>query len=78
LVGYRMGRAGLFLAHAILSIQPDISLEVLNNHLSEDPDRAGEIACDLMIAYNGRRPHDALVGLPPVAFREQQNSLALY
>jgi putative transposase len=46
--------------------------EVLNSYLFEDLDQVREITYDWLIAYNERRPHDALGGLPPTVFREQQ------
>lgn len=46
--------------------------EVLNSYLFEDLDQVREITYDWLIAYNEQRPHDALGGLPPVTFREQQ------
>jgi putative transposase len=48
--------------------------EVLNNYLFEDLDQVREITYDWLIAYNERRPHDALGGLPPTVFREQQTA----
>jgi putative transposase len=46
--------------------------EVLNSYLFEDLDQVREITYEWLIAYNEQRPHDALGGLPPVTFREQQ------
>jgi len=46
--------------------------EVLNSYLFEDLDQVREITYDWLIAYNEQRPHDALGGLPPATFREQQ------
>jgi putative transposase len=46
--------------------------EVLNSYLFEDLDQVREITYNWMIAYNEQRPHDALGGLPPTVFREQQ------
>ena len=46
--------------------------EVLNSYLFEDLDQVREITYDWLIAYNERRPHDALGGLPPTVFRERQ------
>jgi putative transposase len=48
--------------------------EVLNSYLFEDLDQVREITYDWLIAYNEQRPHDALGGLPPVTFREQQTA----
>jgi putative transposase len=48
--------------------------EVLNSYLFEDLDQVREITYDWLITYNERRPHDALGGLPPTVFREQQTA----
>jgi len=48
--------------------------EVLNSYLFEDLDQVREITYDWLIAYNERRPHDALGGLPPTVFRERQTA----
>ena len=48
--------------------------EVLNSYLFEDLDQVREITYDWLIVYNERRPHDALGGLPPTVFREQQTA----
>ena len=48
--------------------------EVLNSYLFEDLDQVREITYNWLIAYNERRPHDALGGLPPTVFREQQTA----
>ena len=48
--------------------------EVLNSYLFEDLDQVREITYEWLIAYNERRPHDALGGLPPVTFREQKTA----
>jgi putative transposase len=47
---------------------------VLNSYLFEDLDQVREITYEWLIAYNERRPHDALGGLPPVTFREQKTA----
>lgn len=47
--------------------------EVLSNYLFENLDQVREITQDWLTAYNERRPHDALDGLPPAVFREQIN-----
>ena len=46
--------------------------EVLNSYLFEDLDDVREITNDWLIGYNEQRPHDALGGLPPAIFRQQQ------
>ncbi len=46
--------------------------EVLSSYLFEDLDQIREITHDWLIAYNERRPHNTLGGLPPTVFREQQ------
>ncbi len=46
--------------------------EVLNSYLFDDQDDVREITNNCLIGYNERRPHDALNGLPPAIFREQQ------
>jgi putative transposase len=46
--------------------------EVLNCYLFEDLDQVREITADWLIKYNEQRCHDALGGLPPTVFREQQ------
>lgn len=48
--------------------------ELQNSYLFEDLDQVREITYDWLIAYNERRPHDALGGLPPTVFREQQTA----
>ena len=50
--------------------------EVLNSYLFEDLDQVREITHQWLIAYNERRPHDALGGLPPTVFRETHSSRA--
>ena len=47
--------------------------EVLSSYLFENLDQVREITQDWLTAYNERRPHDALDGLPPAVFREQIN-----
>jgi putative transposase len=42
--------------------------------LFEDLNQAREITFNWLIAYNERRPHDALGGLPPTVFREKQTA----
>nr|MBN2278567.1 transposase [candidate division Zixibacteria bacterium] len=37
-------------------------------------DQVREITYDRLITYNEQRPHDALGGLPPTVFREQQTA----
>jgi putative transposase len=46
--------------------------EVLNSYLFEDLDPVREITHQWLIAYNERRPHDALGGLSPTVFGETQ------
>lgn len=46
--------------------------EVLDSYLFEDLDDVREITNNWLIGYNEKRPHDALNGLPPAIFREQQ------
>jgi putative transposase len=48
--------------------------EVLNSYLFEDLDQVREITYNWLLAYNEQRPHDALGGLPPTVFREQQTA----
>jgi putative transposase len=48
--------------------------EVLNSYLFEDLDQVREVTHWWLIAYNERRPHDALGGLPPTTFRETQTA----
>lgn len=46
--------------------------EVLNCYLFENLDQVREITADWLTTYNEQRCHDALDGLPPTIFREQQ------
>lgn len=48
--------------------------EVLNSYLFEDLDQVREITYWWLQSYNEQRPHDALGGLPPTVFREQQTA----
>lgn len=48
--------------------------EVLNSYLFEDLDQVRKITADWLITYNEQRCHDALGGLPPTVFREQQTA----
>jgi len=43
--------------------------ELLSSYLFEDLDQVREMTHWWLISYNEKRPHDALNGLPPVAFR---------
>jgi putative transposase len=45
--------------------------EVLNRYLFEDLDQVREMTHKWLIMYNEQRPHRALGGLPPAAFRTQ-------
>lgn len=45
--------------------------EVLSSYLFDDLDQVRQLTWEWMISYNEERPHDALGGLPPVAFREK-------
>jgi putative transposase len=48
--------------------------EVLNSYLFENLDQVREITYRWRIAYNERRPHDALGGLPPTIFRQTKTA----
>ncbi len=48
--------------------------EVLDSYLFEDLEQVRELSYRWQVKYNERRPHDALVGLPPTIFREQQTA----
>jgi len=43
--------------------------EVLDAYLFEDLEQVRELTHEWLVAYNERRPHDALGGLPPTVFR---------
>jgi putative transposase len=43
---------------------------VRSSNLFDDLNEVREITWKWMLSYNEERPHDALGGLPPVAFRE--------
>ena len=45
--------------------------EVLNAHLFSSLQQVREIAWEWMIDYNEERPHDALNGMTPTAYREK-------
>jgi putative transposase len=45
--------------------------EVLSSYLFDDLDEVREITWEWLLIYNEERPHDALGGLPPAAFREK-------
>ena len=46
--------------------------EVLDAHIFESLDDVRELSWRWQIQYNEERPHDALGGMPPRAYREQQ------
>ncbi len=48
--------------------------EVLSSYLFENLEQVREITYQWLITYNEQRPHDALNGLPPTVFREQQTA----
>lgn len=48
--------------------------EILDCYLFEDLEQVRELSCRWQVKYNERRPHDALGGLPPTVFREQQTA----
>ena len=48
--------------------------EVLSSYLFDDLDQVRQLTWEWMISYNEERPHDALGGLPPVAFREKKEA----
>jgi len=45
--------------------------EVLNAYVFESLDQVREISAEWLQSYNEKRPHDALAGLPPAAYRAQ-------
>lgn len=48
--------------------------EVLSAYLFDDLDQVRDITFQWLISYNEERPHDALGGLPPAVFREQDKA----
>ncbi len=48
--------------------------EILSSYLFDDLDQVRQLTWEWMISYNEERPHDALGGLPPAAFREKEEA----
>ena len=48
--------------------------EVLNAYLFQDLDQVRDVTFQWLTSYNEQRPHDALGGLPPTVFREQEEA----